>query len=140
MTRTDGGNTPYTPFLAQLTNWPCPHHEHYEPQRVSPGAQVTPGLETSPTSPCSQASVPGCGVTAEFPAAYRPDTDHLVSIQENWSDVSKTQMKRIFQEASIPCPAFLGQCPSPWCSSCCRSLGFLFKTKLYHITALLGNS
>lgn len=72
---------------------------------------------------------------AKFPTAYGTDPDHPVSIHMH----GPTEQAYGSKKASIPCIAFLGQYPSPGCPSPHYSLGFLSKTKPYHVAALFRN-
>ena len=76
---------------------------------------------------------------SEFQTACGTETNHLVSIQYDWSEVLKHERSLWFQESSIsthclPVPASISRALHT-----AIAWDFFSKTKSYHVTALFGN-
>lgn len=120
MTRPEGGRVLSTHFLAQVTNWPHPisspknHSKYVQQQR-----HLSWNLET-PLRPWRGGVYshlfPGLGIMgddaiSELLTACGTETNHLVSIQHDWSEVTKHEGSLRFQKPASPYAAFLYQHP-----------------------------
>lgn len=150
ITMPEGGCVPFTHFLAQVTNWPCPHHWPYEPnskhvhqQRASQleSRDIAEALLRLSTFTCSQfsASLVMMLSIPEFLTVC--EQKQIVWFLSNVTGQKCWNMKEAYysKKPESPCSSFQHPRASPGHFAHCSYLGFLSKAKSYHVTALFGN-
>lgn len=149
ITMPEGGCIPFTHFLTQVTNWPCPRHWSYESNSKHVHQQRASQLESRDipeallrlstlTHPWFSASLVMMLSIPEFLTVC--GQKQIVWFLSNVTGQKCQNMKKPYysKKPESLCSAFQHPHASPGNVAHCSSLGFLSKTKSYHVTALFG--